>query len=113
HVSGGLRVWDVDPVTMAATLLGSTSLMSSGRRTDILSVAWQTLTDGRLLLANSSRDGMVRIWEADPVTGSLAERWAIAAHGSSDAFSVAWQGLPGGRLLLVSGGWDNRARVWE
>jgi WD40 repeat protein len=75
----------------------------------VLSVAFGTGPEGRLLLASGSDDGTVRLW--DPATGRHLGA-PLTGH-TEMVVSVAFGTGPGGRLLLASGGHDGSVRLWD
>jgi WD40 repeat protein len=98
-----VRVWDAltsEPVGKPLT----------GHEGIVLSVAFGTGPDKRLLLASGSTDATVRLWEpltskpvGKPLIGHTAWVGPVAFGASSE----------NGRLLLVSGGGDHTVRLWD
>ncbi len=80
----------------------------NGHTKPVMSVAFGTGSDGRLLLASGGQDETVRIW--DPVAGAYVH--TLIGHTAMVA-SVAFGTGPDGRLLLASGGWDETVRIWD
>jgi WD40 repeat protein len=71
--------------------------------------------DGRTLLAATSADGTVRIWDPatgqqtqDPLTGHTSTVWAVCTLPGTDA-----AGAPDGRTLLATTSDDGTLRVWD
>ncbi|MEW1912364.1 hypothetical protein AB0442_28660, partial [Kitasatospora sp. NPDC085895] len=64
--------------------------------------------DGQPLLATSSDDRTVRVW--DPLTGTQVSE--PLEHDSQVSAVVAFDG-PDGRPLLATGGEDRAVRIWD
>ena len=82
----------------------------TGHEGTVLSVAFGTGPDKRLLLASGSTDATVRLWDpltskpvGEPLTGHTAWVGPVAFGASPE----------NGRLLLVSGGGDHTVRLWD
>jgi len=77
-----------------------------GHRQWITALVWEPLhlTEGKLRLASSSRDGTVRIWN---VPGGECE--AVLSQHTDGVTSVRW----GGDATLYSGSRDRTVRMWS
>jgi WD40 repeat protein len=108
---GTARIWDPLTGTPLGESLTGTPLGESltGHTSVVMSVAFATAQDGRLLLATGSKYGTARIW--DPLTGTpLGE--PLTGHRSV-VMSVAFATAQDGHLLLATGSTDGTARTWD
>lgn len=81
-----------------------------GHSDHVLSVAFGTEPDGRLLLASGSTDCTVRLW--DPLKGEAIGEPLTGHRGWVGP--VAFSSHPeSGRLILISGGGDHVIRLWD
>ncbi|NUK32249.1 hypothetical protein HRW12_00355 [Streptomyces lunaelactis] len=80
-----------------------------GHTETVHKVAFGTTAEGRLLLASSSEDTTVRVW--DPVTGARVGD-PLTGH-TDEVWSLAFGATPDGRPLLASGDSDGTVRVWD
>ena len=97
-----MRLWD--PATGAPV-----GEPLTGHTGQVVSVAFGTGPDGRLLLASGSDDKTVRLW--DPATGAPVGE-PLTGH-TEGVVSVAFGTGPDGRPLLASGSPDGTVRLWD
>ena len=85
------------------------SIPMTGHTSWVTGVASVALPDGRVLLATTSYDGTVRLW--DPATAAPVGE---PLTGHTDAVSgVAAVALPDGRVLLATTSHDATVRLWD
>jgi WD40 repeat protein len=84
-------------------------LTLTGHTGPVSAVAAFTGPDGRTLLATSSYDMTVRVW--DPVTVRPVGP-PLTGHTGRVTAVTAFTG-PDGRTLLATGSWDKTVRVWD
>ena len=94
---------------LASVRRDDSPLTLTGHEDAVLSVAFGTGPDGRLLLASGNDDETVRVW--DPATGAPAGE-PLTGHTAA-VTSVAFGAGPDGRLLLASGSKDMTVRLWD
>ncbi|WP_064080948.1 AAA family ATPase [Rhodococcus opacus] len=111
---GIVRLWDPQTGKPVRKLLTGSFVDGMvykllGGREMVLALTTVTLPRGRVLLASSSADGKMALW--DPETGKPAGDPLKARRGGEQALTTAT--LPSGRVLLASGGSDGIVRLWD
>jgi WD40 repeat protein len=106
-VGGGIR--PLYRTHLASAHQDDSLLTLTGHTDQVLSVAFGTGPDGRLLAASGSRDSTVRLW--DPATGAPVGE-PLTGH-TGPVLSLAFGTGPDGRWLLASGSWDSTVRLWD
>lgn len=104
-----LAISDNETVTLLDPLTRSPAYAPLTSHTDsVVSVALQSDTDDRLLLAAGSWDGTIRLWDVG------SDQIASHTHGGQidPVRSVAFGTAPDGRILLASGS-DFSVRLWD
>ena len=115
--SNDQTVWLWDPATSDRVHLPQRGLMTrlfrkdgrlTGHRNVVTAAAAVPLPDGRTLLATTSYDNTVRLW--DPISGmSVSE---LSSH-INRVTAVAAIPLPDGRTLLATTSNDHTVRLWD